>query len=339
MVNVLLPIPAAINRPIQLVILVAAFLIDVGALLLKRAGFMTVAGLILMSTVELGLCSSILNLGGRFDSVNLPLYDDLIQVSLLSMAFFPPLVAFGIVILNCGFLIATLVLLPHAPDLSQHLAASLLSVIISPLTVQIISTFLAYIIVAALIKAIRRADKAEQLAELESKVIEQQRKDIQLKEQLNFGITEILSTLNEAANGNFAARAPLKQDNALWRIGYSINNLLARVQGFRNEKAELEKTRQAAAQLTMMLKTGQRLDFEKWTGTCLDPIIVEIMRRTSSPLPQTSSRHTTSSPPPQMSPQNPSPSSPQVPPQRPSSSLQRPSRTVPFVRPTRLNAP
>ena len=326
MVNVLLPIPAAINRPIQLVILVAAFLIDVGALLLKRAGFMTVAGLILMSTVELGLCSSILNLGGRFDSVNLPLYDDLIQVSLLSMAFFPPLVAFGIVILNCGFLIATLVLLPHAPDLSQHLAASLLSVIISPLTVQIISTFLAYIIVAALIKAIRRADKAEQLAELESKVIEQQRKDIQLKEQLNFGITEILSTLNEAANGNFAARAPLKQDNALWRIGYSINNLLARVQGFRNEKAELEKTRQAAAQLTMMLKTGQRLDFEKWTGTCLDPIIVEIMRRTSSP-------------PPQMSPQNPSPSSPQVPPQRPSSSLQRPSRTVPFVRPTRLNAP
>ncbi len=307
MFNVLLPIPAALNRPIQLAILGVVFLIDVGALLLKRAGFMTAAGLILMSTTELGLCTSILNLGGRFDSINLPLYDDLIQVSLLSMAFFPPLVAFGIVLINCGFLIATLVLLPHAPDLSQHLAASLTSVIISPITLQIISTFLAYIIVAALIKAIRRADKAEQLAALESQVIEQQRKDIQLKEQLNFGITEILSTLNEAANGNFAARAPLKQDNALWRIGYSINNLLARVQGFRNEKAELEKTRRVAAQLTTMLRTGQRLDLENWTGTCLDPIIVEMMRRSSTP-----------------------PS--QMPPQRP-------SQTIPPIRPTRLNAP
>jgi hypothetical protein len=307
MFNVLLPIPAALNRPIQLAILGAVFLIDVGALFLKRAGFMTAAGLILMTTAELGIATSILNLGGHFDSVNLPLYDDLIQVSLLSMAFFPPLVAFGIVLINCCFLFVTLTILPHAPDLSHHLAASFVGVIVSPITLQIISTFLAYIIVAALIKAIRRADKAEQLAALESQVIEQQRKDIQLKEQLNFGITEILSTLNEAANGNFAARAPLKQDNALWRIGYSINNLLARVQGFRNEKAELEKTRRVAAQLTMMLRTGQRLDLENWTGTCLDPIIVEMMRRSSAPTPQ-------------------------VPPQRP-------SQTIPPIRPTRLNAP
>ena len=298
LLNVLLPIPAALNRPIQLVILGVVFLIDIGALLLKRAGFMTAAGLILMTMTELGLCTSILNLGGHFDSVNLPLYDDLIQVSLLSMAFFPPLVAFGIALINCGFLVATLMLLPHASNLSQHLATSILGVVISPITLQIIATFLAYIIVAALIKAIRRADKAERLAELESQVIEQQRKDIQLKEQLNFGITEILLTLNEAANGNFAARAPLKQDNALWRIGYSINNLLARVQGFRNEKAELEKTRQVAAQLTMMLKTGQRLTLESWTGTCLDSIVVELMRSTSLPQSQSPVQHPHSMTPP-----------------------------------------
>lgn len=308
MLNVLLPIPAALNRPIQLLILCVVFLIDVGALLLKRAGFMTAAGLILITMTELGLCTSILNLGGHFDSVNLPLYDDLIQASLLSMAFFTPLVAFGIVLINGGFLVATLMFLPHAPNLSQHLATNPLSVIITPITLQIISTFLAYIIVAALIKAISRADKAERLAELESQVIEQQRKDIQLKEQLDFGITEILSTLNETANGNFSARAPLKQDNALWRIGYSINNLLARVQGFRNDKAELEKTRQVAAQLTTMLKTGQHLSLESWTGTCLDPIVVELMR-------------------------------PYTPSSQSQSSAQRSPRTVPPIKPTRFNTP
>lgn len=282
LVNVLLPIPGLIHNPVQLFILIAVFFIDVVALLLKRAGYMTLAGVIVMITTELGLCASILSLGGHFDSVNLPLYDDMIQASLTSMAFFPPLVVFAVVLLNCCFLVGTLLFLPHATDLSHHMAQNAWSVLNSPLILQIMAGLLAYVIITALIKAVQRADKAEKLAELESQIVEQQRQDIELKRQLDLGIKEILSTLNDAANGNFNVRAPVRQDNALWRVGYSINNLLARLQGFKSEKSELDKTRQVAAQLAMMMKTGQNLNLEGWTGTCLDPIIVELMRPKSA---------------------------------------------------------
>ena len=237
--TVLLPMPAAFHNPRQLMILLVVFFIDVIALFLKRAGFMTTAGLILLITVEGGLITSIVSLGAGFDSINLPLYDSMIEASLVAMAFFPPFAVFLILLVNCGFLFFSLTALPHAADLRQHLAANFVSVITTPISLQIVIAVLAFIIITALIKAIRRADKAEEIAELESQVIEQQRKDIALKEQLDFGMAEILSTLNDAAKGNFAVRAPLKKDNALWRIGYSINNLLARLQGSRDERAEL----------------------------------------------------------------------------------------------------
>jgi hypothetical protein len=276
-VNVSLPIPGVIHNPVQLTILLVVFAIDVGALILKRVGYMTLAGVIVMITTEVGIAASILSQGASFDSINLALYDNLVQASLTCLAFFPPAIVFVIVLFNCCFLVGSVLFLHHAPDLTHHLAQSPVSVLASPFLLQIMAATLAYIIVTALIKAIRRADKAEKLAELESQLVDQQRHDLEMKRQLDVGIREILSTLNDAANGNFSVRAPVRQDNALWRVGYSINNLLARLQGFKSEKAELEKTRQITAQLITVLKTGKSINLEGWTGTCLDPVIVELM--------------------------------------------------------------
>jgi hypothetical protein len=279
LLNVLLPMLVNLNNRPQVAILSIVFIIDVFALFIKRAGYMTLSGIIIIITMEFGLCASILGQGSHFDSVNLPLYDDMIQASLISMAFFAPFVIFGIVLLNCGFLVSTLLLLPHAPDLSQHLKTDFLNVITTPLIMQILAVSLAYIIINALIKAVRRADKAEELSVLKSQIVEQQSKDIELKNQLDDGIKQLLFTLNEAANGNFAVRAPLEQNNALWRVGRSINNLLARLQGLKGELAELEKTRQVAAHLTQMVKSGKELSLNDWTGTCFDPFVMELMNR------------------------------------------------------------
>jgi len=282
MLNVLLPIPGSLNNLPQVMILLIVFAIDIFALFIKRAGYMTLAGIILIITVEFGLSASILGLTSHFDSVNLPLYDDMIQASLISMAFFAPFVVFAIVLINCSFLVGTLLFLPHAADLTQHLKTDFWKVITTPLIMQILAVSLAYIIINALVKAVRRADKAEELAVLKSQIVEQQSKDIELKNQLDDGIKQLLFTLNEAANGNFGVRAPLEQNNALWRVGRSINNLLARLQGLRGELAELEKTRQVAAHLTQMLKSGKELSLNDWTGTCLDPFVMELMNRQRS---------------------------------------------------------
>ncbi len=49
---VLLPIPAALSNPAQLIIICIVFCIDVGALFLKRAGMIHIAGIILTITIE-----------------------------------------------------------------------------------------------------------------------------------------------------------------------------------------------------------------------------------------------------------------------------------------------
>jgi len=72
-------------------------------------------------------------------------------------------------------------------------------------------------------RAIRRAERAEEIAALEHTMAEQKR-------QLEVGIQQILQTHVQVANGDYGARAPLSQDNVLWQIANSLNNLLNRLQ-------------------------------------------------------------------------------------------------------------
>jgi hypothetical protein len=52
---------------------------------------------------------------------------------------------------------------------------------------------------------------------------------LEQKRQLEYGIDQILQTHVRVANGDFGARAPLTQDNVLFQIGSSLNNLLNRL--------------------------------------------------------------------------------------------------------------
>lgn len=72
-------------------------------------------------------------------------------------------------------------------------------------------------------RALRRAERAEEVAALEHTLAEQKR-------QLDVGIQQILQTHVRAANGDYSARAPLSQDNVLWQIANALNTLLTRLQ-------------------------------------------------------------------------------------------------------------
>ena len=91
----------------------------------------------------------------------------------------------------------------------------------------------------------------------------------------------MLVTLNEAASGNFAARARIEKENMLFRVGHAVNTLLARLQSFRAERAELEKTRRVADILATTIRDKQPIPWKGWTGTCLDPLIMQIQSPTS----------------------------------------------------------
>ena len=65
----------------------------------------------------------------------------------------------------------------------------------------------------------------------------------QQKHELESGIQLILQTHVQVANGDFSMRAPLTQDHLLWQVGYSLNNLLGRLQRLSQAEAELQRAK------------------------------------------------------------------------------------------------
>ena len=65
----------------------------------------------------------------------------------------------------------------------------------------------------------------------------------QQKRQLDASIQKIVETHMRVANGDFSARVPLTDDNVLWQISGSLNNLLSRAQRWRQEAAQFEQAR------------------------------------------------------------------------------------------------
>jgi len=295
---VLLSIPSAINNLPNLIILCVVFCIDVGALFLKRAGRMYIAGTIILITTEFGLCSALLG-PGRLNILSLPLFDLLVQSSMVAMAFFPPLTVLLIALLNSIFIVTTLNLLPRPGVFGQLISQNFANLASPPIILQFFVAGVSFIIIRALIKEIRRADNAEEIAQLRQSEAELRKREAEQARQLEEGIQLILQALNTAAaKGDFSMRVPLAQENMLWRVGYSINNLLARLQGFRQEKVELEKTRAVANQLTECLRQGQYYPLNQWTGTSLDQVIIELNKQlnglrkpSDQPLPSTGSYH------------------------------------------------
>ncbi len=122
--------------------------------------------------------------------------------------------------------------------------------------------------------AIRRADRAEELAALEHQLADQKR-------QLDIGIEQLLQTHVRAANGDFTARAPLRQENVLWQIASSLNNLLARMQRAAQADHQLARTEEELRRLAAAIDDAQAGRMPLWpapTGTAADLILERIAR-------------------------------------------------------------
>ncbi len=122
--------------------------------------------------------------------------------------------------------------------------------------------------------------KTQKIVELEALEIKRQEEQLAVSQQIQEGIQHILATLNHVITRNdFTMRIPLKQENILWRVGRSINNLLSRLQGFKQSQEELKKTQAVAAEVAQRIRDGRPIQLASWTGTALDPIIIEYNKR------------------------------------------------------------
>lgn len=129
-------------------------------------------------------------------------------------------------------------------------------------------------------RAIARADRAEEIAELERVQLEQRR-------QLEMGVQQLLETHVRLANGDYTARANLTQDNQLWQVAASLNNLVTRLQKAGQGEYQLRRTEEEARRLARAMdeaRAGKRPFWPAPAGTAVDLIIERIVPRTRQPL-------------------------------------------------------
>ncbi len=114
---------------------------------------------------------------------------------------------------------------------------------------------------------------------MEHAIAEYERSNAMQKRQLEQGIQYLIETQRRVANGDFTARVPTTQNNVLWPVAISFNNLLTRFQRFQQDANEIERIRQDMPRVLHAIRDAkqkkQPLMLER-TGTVLDALILEL---------------------------------------------------------------
>jgi hypothetical protein len=246
-------------------------------LILNRYGFTGLAAVIIVTMYELMLSLALVMLT-PLDEPSIQLYDLYIMAELLAVSLLPARTVFIVAFINSLIILASLILQPHSAAMNLDLQSQFIPLMIRPIALQFIVAGVSYVWVRSTTRAIERADRAEMVATLEHALGDQ-------KHELEEGIEQILKTHVAIANGNFNARAPLTQDNALWQIARALNILLVRLQRAVQAERELQRIEHAVLLSVQVIQQSEQLHQPSqlpFTHTTLDPLIAVLQGKTLS---------------------------------------------------------
>lgn len=268
-----------------LVVLLLTIVVNAFALfVLNRMGYLTAAGWLVVTVLDGGFALGLTAIPHGVSIGILPAFDLLAESIMVVVAFFKPRSVFIVMTINIIFIILWLCYGEHTAEIAHLLVADPYNLFYPPISLELFEAVLAFVWVGSATRAIAALDRSEEIINLERRELEHQEQQLQLKQQLEDGIQKILHTHVKAANGEFTARAPLNKDNVLWQIAYSLNNLLARLQRLSSAEYELQRAKEATAQLVEAIhhaKAGRQPLQIGRTGTYLDPLILELTGGTS----------------------------------------------------------
>jgi hypothetical protein len=268
-------IPAGFtDMPTLIAILLAAVGLIVAAVL-NRASLVTFSGSLLVLLVMGAVLGAVIGASPGLDTIYLPAYDLLAIAVVLAASILPRFAAFVVATLNIALITSDFFLQDKTGDLlRQFQAEGALPLIARPIALQIIIATVAYLWVRGTDEAIRRADRAEEMAQLEHEFAEQRR-------QLEVSAQQLLEAHVRVANGDYTARAPLSQDNVLWQVAASLNNLITRIQRAGDAEFKLRRTEEEMMRVVAAIDDangGRRPLWPAPTGTVVD----ELLRRVAS---------------------------------------------------------
>lgn len=254
----LISLPAGffgLNRLLVVLVVISIF-IDIAAMFVNRRGWVTLAGLLLVFSVEFGQAINIVTAPGGIGLASLPIFDLMVIPLVLAASVLPAFYVFVFAAFNSIFTLLGILYLPHHSDLVEALKTAGIGLVTLPIAIQIILAFLAFLWVRSAEQAIKRADRAEQIALLEHDIAESRQLISEQKMQLDTSIQEISRALLNSNNGRGVTRMPT-QGNPLWLIVGPINNLLARMDRMRHVEAEYQQLTMELEQLLVAIRTAR----------------------------------------------------------------------------------
>jgi uncharacterized coiled-coil protein SlyX len=248
-------------------------------LFINKQGKATLAGIVLVGTLEFTLVTSFLFLGPITPYI-LPVLALFVVVEVLAASLLPVNSVFVLFLVNSVFIILYLKFQQHDALFEQVLRDGYYyNEVILPIALQLVVAVVTYLWVRSYTQAIMRADRAEVIAKLEHMVASQKEEVEEEKRQLELGIQQLIVVHTQAINGHINQRIPLPEAKVLWPLAVSLNNLFARLRGSYRAEYELQRMNKAIEYLAHVLNNAeitQEPVLIKQTGTALDPVLLQL---------------------------------------------------------------
>ena len=247
---------------------------------LNRSGYVAAAGVTLVALVSGGILAANLASPIGLTMGELPNFDAYVVPVVIATSVLPRASGFVVAGLNSLLIVGNYAWQPHNANIAQdvHLYSSAtvqtVSLLVRPIALQFVLAVVAYLWVRGTDRAIRRADRAEEIAELEQREVERTR-------EIEEGVHQLLAVHVRLANGDFDARVAPLRSAPLWQIGNSLNHLIARLTAFAQADAVLGRTQQTVGALVDVIQRWQQglpATLPAPSGTPLDPLITLLQR-------------------------------------------------------------
>ncbi len=249
-----------------------------GALLLNRLGAVEVVALLLIGVIDVGYVAILVSAHATLDLLVVPVFDLLIYAVLIAVSLLPPAIVFLVAMGNVVLILGAVSLRPHTTEFDALLQSGHIDgLLVQPITLQLAVALVTYLWVRSAVQAIRRADRAEEMALLEARQRERVR-------EINEGVRQLLDVHVRLANGDFHAQVPVLRSAPLWQVGRSLNTLIARMARLGQADFMLRREHEEAQRLVAAIDAWGRGQPPLWpapTGLPLDGVI-EALRELSS---------------------------------------------------------
>ncbi len=244
------------------------------ALLMNRGKQVQFAGILLILAVDIVVAGIVLGEQNGLDPILLTMFDLLVVTELIAASLLPPASVFGIALLNMVLVVMDVNLQPRSMMWMQMIQSQQLvySLLARPAVLYLVVAAVAFLWVRSAVNALKRADRAELIAELDRRELEQ-------KAELERAIEQILHVHTRVANGDLDARVPTYDHHILWQVSIALNNLLSRHKAASQDERNLRRVAMEISNLRTALRAwhaGQPLRWYPTEKKLLSPLAEDL---------------------------------------------------------------